>query len=164
MTAKAAGGAHPLHSRSVLFPSLLLSLTPLFDSVQLITRDPAWGAAAFWAAVAAALVVAASLLPELADWRSSDRHTAARRARAAPLTMHLAALAPLALGVYERLRLAAVTRAAAEAALPSIPRLDVWPMALAIAGGIAWLAGGWMAEERNVARVRYQPTDLPFSS
>ncbi|MCA1665683.1 MAG: hypothetical protein LC659_15680, partial [Myxococcales bacterium] len=79
-------------------------------------------------------------------------------------TVHLAALAPLTLGVFERLHLAAVTRVAATAALPSISRLEAWPMALAIAGALAWLVGGWMAEECVEERVRYQPTGLPFKA
>jgi uncharacterized membrane protein len=149
---------------STIFPSALLFVAPLFDLVGLITRNPMWGRVAFWSAFIGVLVVAVAVIPEVADWLATDRHTRARRAGAAPLTMHLAALAPLTLGVFERLHLAAVTRAAAAAALPSISRLDVWPMALAIAGALAWLVGGWMAEERVEERVRYQPTGLPFKA
>jgi len=149
---------------STSFTSALLCLTPLFDIVRLITRNPLWGRVAFWSAFIGVIVVAVALIPETIDWLATDRHTRARRAGAAPLTVHLAALAPLALGVFERLHLAAVTRAAASAALPSITRLDAWPMALAIAGALAWLVGVWMAEERVEERVRYQPTGLPFKA
>jgi uncharacterized membrane protein len=149
---------------STIFPSALLSLTPLFDIVGLITRNSMWARVAFWSAFIGVIVVAVALIPEVVDWLATDRHTRARRAGAAPLTVHLAALAPLTLGVFERLHLAAVTRVAATAALPSISRLDVWPMALAIAGALAWLVGGWMAEERVEERVRYQPTGLPFKA
>jgi uncharacterized membrane protein len=149
---------------STILPSALLFLAPLFDIVGLITRNPVWGRVGLWSAFVGVLVAAVAVIPELLDWLATDRHTRARRAGAAPLTMHLAALAPLTLGVFERLHLAAVTRAAAMAALPSISRLEVWPMALAIAGALAWLVGGWMAEERVEERVRYQPTGLPFKA
>lgn len=146
---------------STIFPSALLTLTPLLDIVRLITHDGALAKLAFWSSFLGALVVAILFIPELIDWLSSDRYTRSRRAGAAPLTMHLAALAPLALGVFERLHLAAVTRAAAVAGVtPTMTKLDAWPMALAVAGGVAWLIGGWMAEEK-MERVRYQPTGLP---
>ncbi|HEX9101605.1 MAG TPA: hypothetical protein VF997_05340, partial [Polyangia bacterium] len=104
-----------------------------------------------------------AVVPEVADWLATDRHTRARRAGAAPLTLTLAALAPLVLGVFERLHLAALTRAAAGAAVPSLTKLDAWPMALAVAGALAWVVAGWMREERIDAtwRARYQPTGLP---
>lgn len=149
---------------STFVPSALLGLTPLLDIVNLITRNPMWARVAFWSAFIGVIVVAVAVLPEVIDWLATDRHTRARRAGAAPLTVHLAALAPLALGVFERLHLAAVGRVAATAALPSIARLGVWPMALAIAGALAWLVGGWMAEEAVDERVRYQPTGLPFKA
>jgi uncharacterized membrane protein len=148
---------------STTLPSLLLTLTPLLDVVRLLTRNPAWSRAAFWSAFLGAIVAAVAVVPELIDWLATDRHTRARRAGAAPLTLHVAALAPLALGVFERLHLAAVARTAAAAALPSLTRLDVWPMALAIAGALAWLLAGWMQDAR-IDRVRYQPTGLPASS
>jgi len=148
----------------MLFPSALLALTPVLDIVRVITRNPAWSRAAFWSALVGVVAVAVALLPEVLDWLAADRHTRTRVAGAAPLTLHFAALAPLALGVFERLHLAAVTRAAASAALPSIMRLDIWPMALAIAGALAWLVGGWMEEEAVDERVRYQPTGLPFKA
>ena len=101
---------------STFLPSALLSLTPLLDIVRLVTHNPSWARAAFWSAFLGAIVAAVAVVPELVDWLAADRHTRARRAGAAPLTLHLAALAPLALGVFERLHLAAVTRAAAVAA------------------------------------------------
>ena len=107
--------ASALHPMSTIFPSALLSLTPLLDIVRLVTRNPVWARVAFWSAFVGVLVVAVAVIPEVVDWLATDRHTRARRAGAAPLTMHLAALAPLALGVFERLHLAAVTRAAAAA-------------------------------------------------
>ena len=136
-----------LHPMETLFPLLLLAATPLLDIVRLITRNPTWSRAAFWSALLGTLVAVVALLPELVDWLATDRHTTARRAGLAPLTLHLAALAPLALGVFERLHLAAITRVAAGAAVPSLTRLDAWPMALAIAGALAWLVAGWMQEE-----------------
>ncbi|HWE26606.1 MAG TPA: hypothetical protein VHB97_01330 [Polyangia bacterium] len=145
------------------FPSLLVALAPAFDVVRLLTRDPTWGYTALWAALLGVLVVALAVSRELVDWRATDRHTRARRAGVAPLTMHLAALAPLALGVFDRLQLAAATRAAAAAALPSLTRLDAWPMALALAGALAWLVGSAMSEARLAERVRYQPTDARTS-
>jgi uncharacterized membrane protein len=149
---------------STLFPSALLMLTPLFDIVRLLTRDPTWGRAAFWSALVGLLVVALAVAAELVAWLDTGRFTRARRAGLAPLTVHVAALTPLALGVFERLQLASVTRVAAAAALPSMTRLDAWPMALAITGALAWLLGGWMAEDRVEARLRYQPTGLPFKA
>ena len=149
---------------STIVPSAVLALPPLFDIVRLITRDPTWARFAYWSAILGVIVVALGVVPELFDWLAADRHTRARQAGAAPLTMHIAALAPLALGVFERLHLAVVARAAANAALPAITRLDAWPMALALAGALAWLVGGWMAEERVGERVRYQPTGLPFKA
>jgi uncharacterized membrane protein len=146
---------------STIFPSALLTLTPLLDIVRLITHDGALAKLAFWSSLLGVLVIAILFIPELIDWLSSDRHTRTRRAGAAPLTMHVAAIAPLALGVYERLHLAAITHAAAVAgAAPTLTKLDAWPMALAVAGGLAWLLGGWMAEEK-MERVRYQPTGFP---
>lgn len=149
---------------STIFPSALLCLTPLADLVGLVTRNPVWARVALWSAFIGVLVVALAVIPEVVDWLATDRHTRARRAGAAPLTVHLAALAPLSLGVFERLHLGAVTRAAAATALPSISRLDAWPMALAVVGALAWLVGGWMAEEGVEERVRYQPTGLPFKA
>lgn len=142
---------------------MLLALTPLFDVVRLITRDAFWSRAAFWTAFLGGIVAVVAIIPELVDWLAADRHTRARRAGAAPLTLHLAALAPLWLGVYERLHLAAVTRAAASVAIPSLTKLDAWPMALAIAAALAWLVASWMQEERveRTWRVRYQPTGFP---
>jgi hypothetical protein len=148
----------------MILPSALLALTPMLDIVRLVTHDPWWASFAFWTAFLGVLVVAVLFIPELIDWLATDRHTRARRAGAAPLTLHLAALAPLALGVFERLHLAAVTRLAAMAgAAPTLTKLDAWPMALAVAGALAWLLGSWMQEERvdPAGRVRYQPTGLP---
>jgi hypothetical protein len=146
---------------TMIFPSALLALTPMLDVVRLVTHDPWWARFAFWTAFFGVIVVAVLFLPELIDWLAAGRHTRARRAGAAPLTLHLAALAPLTLGVFERLHLAAVARATAVAgAAPTMTKLDVWPMALAIAGGVAWLLGGWMAEEQ-IDAVRYQPTGFP---
>lgn len=149
-----------LHRMSIVFPSALFALAPLFDVVRIVTRNPEWSRAAFWSALIGALAVAIAVLPELGDWLATDRHTAARSTGAAPLTLHLAALAPLTLGVFERWHLAGLTRAAAAASLPSITRLEVWPMALAVAGALSWLVGSWMAEEL-AGRGRYQPTGLP---
>jgi uncharacterized membrane protein len=150
-----------LHPISTLFPSVLLALAPVFDIVRMVTRNPAWARAAFWSALAGVVVVAVAVLPQLVDWLAADRHTRARTAGIAPLTLHLAAIAPLGLGVFERLHLAAAARAASVAALPSVTRLEAWPMALAIAGALSWLLGQWMESERIEERVRYQPTGLP---
>ena len=48
-------------------------------------------------------------------------------------------------------------------AAPTLTKLDAWPIALAVAGALAWLLGSWMQEERvdPAGRVRYQPTGLP---
>ncbi len=160
MRADGTREASALHPMSTIFPSMLLALTPLFDVVRLITRDAFWSRAAFWTAFLGGIVAVVAVIPELVDWLAADRHTRARRAGAAPLTLHLAALAPVWLGVFERLRLGAGTRAAASAAIPSLTKLDAWPMALAIAGALAWLVAGWMQEAR-LDRVRYQPTGFP---
>jgi uncharacterized membrane protein len=146
-----------LHPNAPLFPLALLALTPLLDIVRLVTRNSVWSRAAFWSAFLGAVLVFVAVVPELVDWLATDRHTRARRAGAAPLTLHVAAFAPLALGVFERLHLAG---------LSAPTRLDAWPMALAIAGALAWVIGSWMAEARLVVRVRarYQPTGLPLSS
>lgn len=156
--------AAAVHPMSTFFPSALLALTPLLDVVRLVTRNPSSARLAFWSAFVGVVVVGVALVAELVDWLATDRHRRARRAGAAPLTVHIAALAPLTLGVFERLYLAGATRAAAAAGLPTMTRLDAWPMALAVAGGIAWLLGSWMAEERVEERVRYQPTGLPFKA
>src|SRR3954452_20758199 len=125
--------ASALQPMSTIFPSAVLSLTPLLDIVRMVTHDAALARLAFWSAFLGVLVVAVLFVPELIDWLASDRHTRARRAGAAPLTLHLAAMAPLALGVFERLHLAAATRvAAASGAVPTLTKLDAWPMALAI--------------------------------
>jgi uncharacterized membrane protein len=155
------GTATTLHPLSVFVPCALLALTPLFDVVRVLTRNPAWSRAAYWSALIGLVVAVMAVLFELLDWVAADRHTRARGAGAAPLTLHVAAIAPLALGIYERLHLAAAARTASLAGLPSVTRLDAWPMALAIAGALAWLVAGWMAEERIEQRVRYQPTGLP---
>ena len=148
---------------STIFPPMLLALTPLFDVVRLITRDAFWSRAAFWTAFLGGIVAVVAVIPEGVDWLAADRHTRARRGGAAPLTLHIAALAPVWLGVFERLHLAAATSAAARAAVPTLTKLDAWPMALAIAGALAWLVAGWMQEERveRTWRVGYQPTDFP---
>jgi uncharacterized membrane protein len=163
MRAQVSREASAVHPKATIVPSVLLALTPLFDIVRVVTRDPAWSRAAFWLAFVGVVVATVAVIPDLLDWLATDRHTPARRAGLAPLTLHLAALAPLALGVFERLRLAALTRAAAGAAVPSLTRLDAWPMALAIAGALAWLVANWMREEPidRSGRVRYQPTGLP---
>lgn len=161
MRTRAGREVNSLHPMSTLLPLLLLALTPVLDIVRMATRNPAWSRPAFWCAVAGVIVAFVVLVPELVDWLAADRYTRARRAGAAPLTLHVAALAPLALGVFERLHLAAAARAASAAALPAVTRLDAWPMALAIAGALAWLVAAWMAEERVTERVRYQPTGLP---
>ncbi|MGZ3408201.1 MAG: DUF2231 domain-containing protein [Polyangia bacterium] len=153
--------ASTLHPMSRILPSALLALTPAIDIVRVVTRNPAWSRAAFWSALIGVVVVAVAVLFEVADWLAADRHTRARGAGPAPLMLHVAAIAPLALGVFERLHLAAAARAASVAALPTVTRLDAWPMALAIAGALAWLVAGWMAEERIEERLRYQPTGLP---
>jgi uncharacterized membrane protein len=153
--------ADSLHTLSTTLPSLLLLLAPLLDVVRMATRNPAWARAAFWTALGGVIVAAIALVPELIDWLAQERHTRARAAGAAPLTLHVAALAPLALGVFERLQLAAAARAASVAGLPSVTRLDGWPMALAAAGALAWLVGQWMEAERIEVRLRYQPTGLP---
>lgn len=145
MSAKRSRTAAALHPISTIVPSALLALTPLFDLVRMVTRSPFWSRAAFWSAVAAALVVIVAFLSELADWLTVGRRARARVAGAAPLTLHLAAIAPLSLGIFERLHLAATA----------------WPMALAIAGALAWLVAAWMSEERIEERVRYQPTGFP---
>ena len=164
MRANDTAEASPLHPMATILPSTLLALTPLIDVVRMVTHDPWWARFAFWSAFAGVIYVAVAFVPELIDWLATDRHTRARRAGAAPLTLHLAALAPLALGVFERLHLAAVTRAAAmSGAASSLTKLDAWPMALAIAGALAWLVGGWMQEER-IDSVRYQPTGFPFKA
>jgi len=163
MRADGAPEASALQPMSTIFPSVLLALTPLLDLVRLLTHNAFWSRAAFWTAFFGGVVAVVAIIPELVDWLAADRHTRARSAGAAPLTLHVAALAPVWLGVFERLRLGAAARAAAAAALPTMTKLDAWPMALAIAGALAWLVAGWMQEERveRTWRVRYQPTDLP---
>ncbi len=155
-----------LHPMSTVFPSLLLALTPLFDVVRLITRNPAWSRAALWSALVATVAAVVAVLPELIDWLALDRHTRARRAAIAPLTVHAAAAWPLALGFVERLRDFGATTSAHDVtrgALAVLPRFDAWPFALAIAGTLAWLLGDWMATAPR-DRVRYQPTGLPSSA
>ena len=78
--------------------------------------------------------------------------------------MHLAALAPLALGVFERLHLAAVSARGRRRRHADAAKLDAWPMALAIAGALAWLSAVGWRKSAVVERVRYQPTGLPLSS
>ena len=147
---------------TMFFPSLMLSLTPFLDLVRLLTHNPLWTRLAFWSALCGALVAAVALVPAVIDWATADRGSRARLDGAAPLMLHVAALFPLALGVVERV----------------VTRLEVWPMALAIAGGVAWLLAAWMREERPAARARrprparpvrparrgYQPTGLPSSA
>jgi hypothetical protein len=111
--------------------------------------------------VVGVIAVAVALLPEVLDWLAADRNTRTRTAGAAPLMLQFAAIAPLALGVFERVQLAAAARVASAAALPSMARLEAWPMALAVAGALSWLVSEWMAEEKIEERVRYQPTDFP---
>lgn len=163
MRADGAPEASALQPMSTVFPSVLLALTPLLDLVRLLTHNALWSRAAFWTAFLGGVVAVVAIIPELADWLAADRHTRTRRAGAAPLTLHLATLAPVWLGVFERLRLGAAARAAAGAAIPSMTKLDAWPMALAIVGALAWLVAGWMQEERidRTWRARYQPTGLP---
>jgi len=139
-------GVRPM---SMIFPSLFLGLAPLCDLARLLTRNPVWPRAAFFVAFFCSVAAAVSVLPELIDWLATDRHTRARRAGAAPLTLHVAALVPLAASVIERLRAGAAG-------------FDPWSFVLACLGALAWLSGSLMAAER-VAR-RYQPTGAPFSS
>jgi uncharacterized membrane protein len=147
----------------MFFPSLMLSLTPLLDIVRLVTHNPLWSRLAFWSAVLGVLVAAVALVPATIDWLTADSGTRARREGAAPLVLHFAALWPLALGVVERVYLAQAARAAAAAGLPTITRLDAWPLALAVAGAAAWLIAMWMRDARPSpsVRVTYQPTGLP---
>ena len=154
--------ASVFHRKGTLVPSLLLTFTPLLDIVRMLTPGAGWARLAFWSAVLGVCVAALSIVPELIDWLTADRGSRARSDGAAPLLLHIAALGPLALGIVERIEIAHAERAAAAAALPSITRLDAWPMALAIAGAIAFLVAAWMREERRPPRVRrYQPTGLP---
>ena len=161
MRAEGTGKALTIHPMSMLFPSALLALTPVLDIVRMVTRNPVWGRVAFWSAVVGVIAVAIALLPEVLEWLAADRNTRTRTAGAAPLLLQFAAIAPLALGVFERLNLAAAAHAASAAALPSMTRLEAWPMALSIAGALAWLVSEWMAEEKIEERVRYQPTGFP---
>ncbi|HXU74768.1 MAG TPA: hypothetical protein VN947_35975 [Polyangia bacterium] len=162
MPRSAVRKASVFHRKGTLLPSLLLTLTPLLDIVRILTHDAVWARLAFWFAVLGVCVAALTIVPELVDWLTADRGSRARTDGTAPLLLHLAALWPLALGVVDRIEIARAVRAAAAAELPSITRLDAWPMALAIAGALAFVLAAWMREERRPPRVRrYQPTGLP---
>jgi uncharacterized membrane protein len=153
-----AAASHPL---TTLFPSVWLTITPLLDMVRILTGEPVWSRFAFWSAFLGVLVAAIAVVPELVDWLTADRGSRARNDGAAPLLLHFAALWPLALGVVERVHIASAARAAAAAGLPTITRLDAWPMALAIAGGLAWLVAALLRDDRPALR-RYPPSDVAW--
>src|SRR5436305_1043789 len=87
-----ANGVHPM---ATVFPSLLLTVTPLLDVVRLLTRNPAWARAAMWSAVVTVVVIAAAIVAQLVEWSATPAHTDRRREGAAPLMLHLAVLSPL---------------------------------------------------------------------
>jgi uncharacterized membrane protein len=140
-----ANGVHPM---ATVFPSLLLTITPLVDVVRLLTPGGVWARVAMWSALLSTVAVASALVAQLMDWLATSPHTDARREGAAPLMLHLAALCPLVLGVVERLHALGALGATAA------PRAAfAWPFALAVAGAFAWLVADWMAEPRRDARL-----------
>src|SRR3954462_10695534 len=121
-----ANGVHPM---ATVFPSLLLTFTPLLDVVRLLTRSPVWARAAMWSAVITVAVIAGALVVQLVEWSATPPHTDTRREGAAPLMLHLAAVCPLVLGVVERLH------ALGALGVHAAPRAAfAWPFALAVAG------------------------------
>jgi uncharacterized membrane protein len=107
-------------------------LTPLADLVRLVTKDPFWSHAAFYAASSGAVTALVALVPSLIDWIAlpGDQRPSS------------ASLAVTSVGVTFAL-VSAVARLASGAA-----GFATATFALTLAACALVLAGGWLGNER----------------
>jgi uncharacterized membrane protein len=135
MEARAKLLGHAVHPMLIVFPLGLLTLTPIFDIVHMVTGQPLWAQIAFWMTICGLAGGLAAAVFGLIDWLFAvPNKTRAHRVGLAHLLVNLLAIAAFAVALAFRFERHVLTPGYA-------------PLALDLIGLSVLFVGGWLGGE-----------------